>query len=213
MSEKDIDMEKLWQGVDEKVKEGDINLSLWEAIDKAVPLALDEGRLALGFEPKNMTYAGNLRSGPNQALIQAAVEDLIGQRPEIVIIEGTTTEAWENYKQRREDSEREATEAHRIELEHEESQSAWQALNKEIRRLWENTERRDQPLQTARFLVKAIPKISKEAQRLAEEDPEAEDLHEKQTNRLFDRMSGYTGIPAALIALEYLRYQGSRKEE
>ena len=55
-------------------------------------------------------------------------------------------------------------------------------------------------------------KIATGADELAEEDPEAEDLHETQLNRLFDRMSGYTGLPASLIALEYLRYRGSRKK-
>lgn len=213
MSEQDIDLEKLWQGVDDKIKEGDINLSLWEAIEKAVPLCLEEGTLVLGFEPKNMTYAGNLRSKPNEALLRSAVEDLIGQRPEIVVIEGTTPQAWENYKQRRKDTEETTAHARRFDLKHRESQAAWQDLNKQIRKLWEGTESRDQPLQTARFLVRAIPKISAGIDGLREADPEAEDLHERQTNRLFDRIAGYSGIPAALIALEYLRYRGSRKKE
>ncbi|MFO7946208.1 MAG: hypothetical protein R6V19_05310 [Armatimonadota bacterium] len=206
-------MDELWSQVDEKIKEGDINLSFWEAIEKAVPICLDDDTLVLGFEPRDMSSAGHLRSGPNEAQLRAAVEDLIGVRPNIEVIEGTTRDDWEKRKKRREQSADAMAHARRFDLKHSGAQNAWQELSKEIRRVYYDLPRRTDAMETARFFVRIIPKIADSEAEIRKQDPEAEDLHEQQLNKLFGRIGEYTGVPAAMIALEYLRYRGSRKKE
>ncbi|MFP3904916.1 MAG: hypothetical protein ACLFWB_11795 [Armatimonadota bacterium] len=213
MGNQDLDMDKLWSRVDEKIKEGDINLSFWEAIEKAVPICVDDDTLVLGFEPKHMSSAGHLRSGPNEAQLRAAVEEIIGVRPRIEVIEGTTREDWEKTKKRREQSADNMAHARRFDLKHSGAQTAWQDLTREIRKAYYDLPRRTDAMETARFFVRIIPNIADKADEIREQDPEAEELHEQQLNRLFARMGEYTGVPPASIALEYLRYRGSRKKD
>ena len=51
------DLKALWADVIKKVKEGDINLSLWDALGAAVPLVVDGDQFVVGFAPRKRNFS------------------------------------------------------------------------------------------------------------------------------------------------------------
>ena len=50
-------LDQLWEQVNNLIKSGPINRSLWDAVAAAKPLALEENTLILGLAPKDMRHS------------------------------------------------------------------------------------------------------------------------------------------------------------
>ena len=211
MSEQGAGLKPFWAQVIIEVKKGDINLSLWEALEKAVPILIDGDTLALGYAPVNMKHGGYIKSPANQGVVRRAIEAAAGRRLTVEIIEGETPEAWERYKERKQAREENTEGATRVNIQHKDTLEGWQELGRQIRDLYFEIGGREQPLNHARFLIKAIPLIHKTEQEMRDLD-DNEELHEVELNKAFDRIASLCQIPGGLVALEYLRYKGSRKQ-
>jgi hypothetical protein len=211
MSEQDTDLKQFWAQVIVEVKKGDINLSLWEALENAVPITIEGDTLALGFAPVNMKHSGYINNPSNQGIVRRAIEAAIGRRLNIEFIEGETLDAWERYKQRKQAREGTAKDATRVTIHHKGALAGWQELGRQIRELYYKIGGREQPLNHARFLIKALPLIHETEQQMRALD-DNEDLHEIELNKTLERIASFCQIPGGLIALEYLRYKGSRKK-
>jgi len=95
---------------------------------------------------------------------------------------------------------------------HKSTVAGWQELGQQIRQLYYDIGGREQPLSHARFIIKAIPLIAKTEDEMRAADPEADELHERELDKIFDRIASLCQIPGGLVALEYLRFKGSRKK-
>ena len=211
MSEQGAGLKPFWAQVIIEVKKGDINLSLWEALEKAVPILIDEDTLVLGFAPVNMKHSGYIKSPSNQGIVRRAIEAAAGRRLTVELIEGETPAAWERYKERKQAREATAEDTTRVSVHHKGALEGWLELSRQIRDLYYDIGGREQPLNHARFLIKAIPLIHETEQQMRDLD-DNEELHEVELNKVFDRIASLCQIPGGLVALEYLRYKGSRKK-
>ncbi len=212
MSEQQTDLKEFWAQVIEKVKEGDINVSLWEALEAGVPLIIEDDTLVIGFTPANMKHSGYLTNPANAGTVRRAVEAVAGKRLQIELIEGDTIESWEGVKERAAAAADHTEQTAQVSIHHKAAVAGWQELGQQIRQLYYEIGGREQPLSHARFLIKAIPLIAKTEDEMRAEDPEAGELHETQLDRIFDRIASLCGMPGGLVALEYLRYKSSRKK-
>lgn len=205
------DLKALWADVIKKVKEGDINLSLWDALGAAVPLVVDGDQFVVGFAPVNMKYAGYLQSPGNVGVLRRAVEDVVGRRLQLLPIEGDSLESWERYKSRLEAA-ASGTSAVAAGVKQRSAAEAWLEFSGKVRALYYEMAGRERPVLQAEYLVKVIPMIAKAEEEFRERQPDAGDLHDTEVNKMIDRVASLCGVPGALIALEYLRYKGSRKK-
>jgi hypothetical protein len=212
MSEQRTDLKQFWAQVIATIKKGDINRSLWEAVEVATPIVIEEDTLVLGFAPVNMKYSGYLKTPGNAGVVRRAIESVAGKRLEVQMIEGDTLEAWERYKERMQAASGQTEQVARFAVGHKTTLEGWQQLGQEVRSMYYEMAGRERPLNHARFLVRVIPFIAKTEDRLRGEAPDAEELHDTELNRTFDRISSLCGIPGGLVALEYLRYADSRKK-
>jgi len=212
MSEQQSDLKEFWAQVIEKVKEGDINVSLWEALEAGVPLIIEDDTLVIGFTPANMKHSGYLTNPANVGTVRRAVEAVAGKRLEIELIEGDTIESREGVRERAAAAVDHTEQTAQVSIHHKAAVAGWQELGQQIRELYYDIGGREQPLSHARFLIKAIPLIAKTEDEMRAEDPEAGELHETQLDRIFDRIASLCGMPGGLVALEYLRYKSSRKK-
>ncbi len=212
MTEQQTDLKEFWGQVIEKVKEGDINLSLWEALEAGIPLIIEDDKLVIGFTPANMKHSGYLSNPGNAATIRRAVEAVAGKRLQIELIEGDTIASWEGVKERAAAAATHTERTAQVSIQHKGAAARWQELAQQIRELYYDIGGREQPLSHARFLIKAIPLIAETEDEMRAEDPQGEELHERELDRIFDRIASLCGMPGGLVALEYLRYKGSRKK-
>ncbi len=205
------DLKALWADVITKVKEGDINLSLWDALAAAVPLVIEGDQLVIGFAPVNMKHSGYLQSPGNAGVLRRAIEDVAGRRLHLLPIEGESLEAWERYKSRQA-SAATGSSAAAAGAKQRTTAEAWMEFGGKVRALYYEVAGRERPLLQAEFLVKVIPMIARTEDELRQRQPEADDLHNSELNKIMDRIASLCGVPPALVALEYLRYKGARKK-
>lgn len=212
MGEQPVDLNTMWQKVIKIVQQGDINRSLWDALAAAVPIAIEDDTLALGFKPLNMKFTGYLKTPGNESQVRKAVEQAVGRRLTIETIEGETLDAWERYKARRVAAEEAAIATMGDAVKHRDAAAGWMDVSQQTRKLYYEIAGREKPLGHARYLIKIIPIIAKAEDDMRQNEPEADELHEREMDKIFDRIGSLCGIPAGLVALEYLRYKGSRKK-
>ncbi len=207
----ELDLDALWQQVNEALRRGPINRALWEAAAAAKPLIIENDTLVVGFNPKDMRHASYLETTVNKNRIQEILQARTTQRLDLRCIEGDTLAAWEHTKERdaaREAKSRagfEAVQAHRGVA------SKWEEFNQELIRFFAAQETRRTATRRARLLIKAMPMVAEKEAELRNEDPEAVELHERELNRVFEKIATQCDLPATQVALEYLRYKGSRK--
>jgi hypothetical protein len=212
MSEK-LDLHTLWQNVNIELRKGDIDRSLWEAARAAVPLAVEDDVLVLGLKPSEMRMGGYLTTPAKRTQIVAIIQRLSGLRVELQVIEGDSVEAWEKHKQRHQAQVDHTMDQAQYRSEHKGALGVWENLGVELHRLFSETQKRRFPEQLARLLIRALPIIADAEEKAREAEPEAEQVHFTHLNRSFDKLSTYTDIPAPIVALEYMRYRGSRRKQ
>lgn len=202
----------LWKKVNELLRKGDVNRSLWDAADTATPIVLEGDTLVLGFSPADMRHAGYLTTPANRARIVRAIQEITGRTLNLEVIEGLTPEDWEKYKQRLAQRVDEITERGGFRDSHKSALQAWEALSLYLHQYYqENMGIRRFPDQMARALIKLLPVLADAEDLAREAEPTAEQLHSAQLNKAFDRLATYTDLPPTMVALEYMRYRNSRK--
>ena len=206
-----IDIEGLWQQVNEAIRRGPINRALWEAAAAASPLAMDGEDLVLGFNPKDMRHASYLETTINKSRIQEILLARTGRRLDIKCIEGDTLEAWESTRAR----EGEIEEKARASLEHIRahgtSVSAWEDLNQRLVQLFSSTESRRFASVLATLLVRTLPMVLETDTQVRTSDPGGETIHNRELNRIFEKLGTYCDMSSTQVALEYMRFRASRK--
>jgi len=207
----ELDLEELWKGVIEGLHRGPVNRSLWDAAAHAKPLCIEDETLILGLSPREMRYAGYLQTAPNRARIQEILLARTGHRLDLRVIEGTTLDDWRRVKQverlteeRAEDHVRE-TEARR------ESVRAWADLNDALIKLFSSVQMRRYPINLARTFVKALSMLYETDTKARAQDPDGTVFHDRELNRVCDKLATYCDLPSTVVAMEYLRYRASRR--
>lgn len=206
-------LEGLWQQVSEALHRGPINRPLWEAADAAHPLTLDGEFLILGFAPIDMRHSSYLETTVNRNRIREILQARTGRRLDIKCIEGATIEAWEHAKLRGQEAEAKA----KAQIEHLQAHgttiAAWEDLNQRLLRLFSSTEARRLASVLAGLLVKSLPMVYETDVQVRTSDPGAEAIHNRELNRVFDKLGIYCDMPSTQVALEYMRYRGSRRPQ
>lgn len=207
----EADVNGLWQQVTEALHRGPINRPLWEAAGAAAPLVMENETLILGFQPKDMRHASYLETTVNKTRIVEILQARVGRRIDLKCIEGATLQAWESTKVREADQEARA----RAKVEHIQAHGttirAWEDLNQRLVKLFSATEARRFPTVLAGMLVRALPMVYETDAQVRTSDPGAETIHNGELNRIFDKLGTYCDMPSTQVALEFMRYRGTRK--
>ncbi len=199
-----MDLNVLWQHVLEAVKKrGDFDLGLWRSLEAAQPLALEDGFLVVGFAPEASDLKPRLMEDFNRNLLNHIIRSLSPQLSDVNlrVIDGATPEAWEREKTmdvaRRERVGREAPRQAVIE----ETNLTWEGLSEQLGLRFTQQRASRYPQTAARFLLECFPLL----QDLEQQGGDPETV-QRRLARVFNRLAGLTGIPAAQIALEYMRF-------
>jgi hypothetical protein len=207
----ELDLQELWQAVIQALHRGPVNRGLWDAVAAARPLALENDTLVLGFDPRDMRLAGYLQTSSNRARLQEILLARTGRRLQLRIIEGDTLQDWERVKQLDRLTEQRAEEQLREVTARRDSIRAWEDLNDALIKLFSGTGVRRYPINLARLLAKALPMVYETDSKVRADDPEGAEYHDRELNRICDKLAVYCDLPATAVAMEYLRYRLSRR--
>ena len=208
-----MDIQVLWQQVNEALRRGPINRPLWEAAAAASPLVLDGDVLILGFEPRDMRHASYLETVMNKSRIQEVLQARTGRRLDIKCIEGASLAAWESTKLREQETE-ERLRAHVEHLQvHGSSMRDWEDLGQRLINMFAATEGRRHASVQASLLIRALPMLLETDAQVRTRDPGGETIHNRELNRAFERLGTYCDLPPTQVALEYMRFRSSRRQQ
>lgn len=210
--EHDVDLDTLWNQVQEEVHKGEINQPLWDALRAAKPVVLEDDVLAVGIESANYGRASSyLKTAVTRNMLEKILRELTGN-PKITlqVFEGTSRENWERAKTVAQHMS--ATVAARAQARQEVTTLAadWDKIGEQIHRLYSSIENRRFAQVAAGFVLQALEMLADAEERIisAGGDPEA---HVRRLGRTLDKIASYVEMPAAAVGLEYLRIKERRR--
>lgn len=204
-----MDIDALWEQVLAAFKQrADFDVGLWRSLEAARPVALDGGYLVVGLTPETSDLKARLLEEFNSHLITRIIRSLSPELAEVTfrVIDGTSPEDWEREKEideaRRQHIAREAPRRAALE----QVSLTWETLAEQLSHKFTQARAGRYPQTAAQFLLECFPAM----QELESQGGDAEAVA-RRLARVLNRLGGLTGIPAAQVGLEYLRFKGQSK--
>jgi hypothetical protein len=204
-----LDLDALWQGVNDELHRGELIPALWQAAAAVKPLAIDGDTLILGAPQDKMGLASHLESTRFRRPVESLIEKVAGQKLSCRVIEGDTLEAWERRKVI-EDARAAGADASLVRRrERRESVSSWEGLRETLTQKFSELASRRSPRSLAQYLQIVLPLVRETERKLEEQGVELDDADERQLGRVFDKIATQCNIPSTIVALEYLKLDRS----
>lgn len=202
---------EIWaQGVD-RVKDKIVLPSMWEALDYAVPITIENGEFVLGLPSQRFSLSGHLRNPGHRRTIEVILSEVAGEELRLRLIEGTTLADWERTKQREAIAAASREQQYVQRRQQEELEQSWDALYDRVVRAYSEQPYRQLPQGKAVYLQRALQMVLEAMQELYPEEGEADDLTERQLARVIDRIANNVGVPPTLVAYELLRRRAEKR--
>jgi hypothetical protein len=200
MSAENLSAKEIWAQTVEQVKLRVSHRSLWESLEKAVGIAIEDGTLIVGMNPRHLNEAGHMQTSEHQNAIETAASRLAGQPLKLRVIEGETAADWEAAKVR--DAKVAAMRATTYDRRDRQSESAqtWDAVYDRVAKTWSSLHGRQLPQIRSRYLAEMAEAIAEAMERL---QPQDSDEHtQRLIARVIDRVAGNIEAPSSLVAYE-----------
>src|SRR5229473_7252982 len=94
MADNTESLSQVWAETVDKVKDQMSNRSLWETMEQAVAITIEDDTLILGLASRNYNNAGHLNISENRNAIEKTASQLTGRKLKMRVIEGDTFEDW-----------------------------------------------------------------------------------------------------------------------
>jgi hypothetical protein len=207
MPSENLSAQEIWAKTVEQVKLRVSHRSLWETLEKAVGIAIEDGILIVGMNARNFNEAGHMQTSEHRNAIETTASQLFGQPLKIRVIEGETLAEWEAAKVR--DAKVAAMKATTYDRRDRESSTAqsWDGVYEHVAKSWSSLHARQLPQIRSRYLKEMATAVADAIDRFqpAETDEHAQRL----IARIIDRIAGNIESPSALVAYEIDRIRKS----
>lgn len=198
------DLLQAWKSALPDIKESVTGVGVWAALNRCVPITMDEGVLILGLPHAEADLGGHLKMGHIRNQIERRMSDAIGQLVKVRVIEGTDLEDYERIK--RKDAELRRLQDQQLARMRAQlgAKTNWESVYEQLGRRYAAVQNKSQPQSRARFLEEAVAFVA-EARR---SQPEWDELNERSFARCIERVSQYVDVPSTLVAQYVLRASG-----
>lgn len=191
-----MDLQSIWQSVQEQVKDRVTGRSMWQAIDALIPITIEENLVVLGIAPQYANLIGHVRQSSTKNIMEQLLSAALESKVEVLVIEGVNQHDWELYKRKQVEARR-LEEAHlqrrRVERE---SLESWDAIYEQMGRRFAETPARSLAQNRAKYLQEAVSLVREALQELEIENEQ----DERQFNRVIERIANNVNAPPAMIA-------------
>lgn len=203
--------EKIWREAGDVVlMRSDRFGPLNQAMQATVPITLDGDTLVLTMPGSERHLAGHMETAANRNSILNALELVAGRRLYFRVIDGTTTEEWEQLKHVEEQARSRRTMSGRTETapggpggpSAKGGDSTWDELIQRMHRTYQQLPRRQHPQAKSRYIREALGWIASVDEELRLREGVDEDVHERMLARAIERLSAIVDLPAVVLALE-----------
>ncbi len=194
----------------EKVKDRVIAPTLYRAVELAVGITVDGDEFILGFANPDLPMAGHLRSAQHHAIIDQCVSEVLKHKVRVRIIEGTTPEDYEHYKQQVQARAAVQTTVSAKREKERQVIAAWDEVGEQITRLYARLHLRNLPQMRAEFMWAAF-KIISDAVDAMDYSEDADEIQKRALARVFEKFATVVEIPSTMLAFEFFRLRKEGK--
>jgi curved DNA-binding protein CbpA len=201
--------EKVWREVTETViLRSDRIGPFQKALQDAIPLALEEEVVVVGFAPADQRESSYLDVAANRYALIDALELVTGKKIEFRYIQGETAEDWDVIKAReaRVTAKAKVSETP-VASEESRLNVLWDELIARLHRSYSELPRRQQPQIRASFFVNALTMINETATKAYVLGVTEEAAH-KYLARAIERLANMVELPPTYVAIELARHTG-----
>ena len=201
---------QIWLVASEKVKDRVIAPTLYRALELPTGIAVDGDEFILGFSNQDAPMAGHLRSAQHRAIIDQCVSEVLKKKVRVRIIEGTTTEDYERYKQLLL-----AKDATLVTISAQKEQerkivAAWEEISERISRKYARLQLRQLAQQRAEFVWDAFRMLNEAIETMGYNDDSSE-IEKRALARVFEKFATTVDIPSTMLAFEFFRLRKEGK--
>lgn len=209
----------MWADICRRLKQGEMNLPLWRALDAAQPVALDGTTFVVGFDVARQHEAGTLAQPLNEQRIRTVLATIATRPLTLLVIDGTTPSDYEHWKTRQQAAQvlREQPKPsissgpipEGVTTIHHDAGGANRYMIDLHRRLhakFVETPYHNQTLTKVEFMLAVLPEFV-EAERVINECEPGPEQRLRHISRGLDKLAEYLEMPASTVALAFLRYK------
>lgn len=206
MAESSEQVRQAWEKVIAAVKDGPMNLALWQALEQCVGLAIVDNTLYVGIETRDLHLASVIRAPQAMAQVESATQRALGTRYRIEVIEGQDPGAVEREEARaaaRRERERQVHQR-RAERRAEGDTESWDSLSRHLHASFAKFPDKGLPWRLVEYMREMLEQIAiVERARRAKGDEDHE--VERGLARSLSALSSQIDAPPMWVAAEYLR--------
>lgn len=201
---------QVWLTAAEKVKDRVIAPTLYRALELPVGICVDGDEFILGFANQDSPMAGHLRSAQHRAIIDQCVSEVLKQPVRVRIIEGTTPQDYEHYKEQTK-----ARESSHVTLSAQKEKErkiilAWDEVGEQISRTYARLNLRQLAQQRAEFMWAAFRIINEAVEKMGYTET-SDEVQKRALARVFEKFSTVVEIPSTMLAYEFFKLRGDGK--
>ena len=206
----DLNAEELWGKMAALLHKGDLNPSLWAAVEAVTPLTVADDTVIVALAPGGMQHAGYIETARNKAQLQALLAQICGQRLNVRVITGTSLADWERVREREALGVATVTEQVRARSAQKGARATWSEGAEKVFAIFTGARARARGTDLARLMRQAVAAMCEVEDSARALSPDDEELHDQQLNRIVDRVATYCSVPPTVVGLECLRHRSSR---
>ncbi len=191
------DITTIWSEILPDVKNGVTGVGVWQALNQAKAVTLEDGTFVLGMPHDLSDLAGHLRLQQTKALIERMVSQKLGQTIQLRVIDGIALEDYQNIKRRDAEAQRLQEQALNRQRAEVAARSSWDTIYDQVSRKFAAVQNKSLPQNRATFLEEAIDLMVDSLAKM----PLRDDLGERNYARCIERISSYSEVPGVIVAL------------
>jgi len=210
MTAPEISPSELWKKTEGRVKDRINNRSLWEVLEKAVGLTIEDDVFIVGLNAHVFNEAGHINVSEHKNAVEQAASALAGRPLKVRVIEGDTMADWITTKQRDE----RVAKMKAVTYERRDHQEAvaqnWDTLYDYVSRAYSNLPMRSMPQSKSRYLTDMLYVLSDALAQLYSDNPD--ESTERMFARVVEKVASNAEVPSTLVALELDRLRAWQKQ-
>ena len=196
--------QQIWNRAAERVKDKVIAPTLYRALELGVGLTIEGDFFVLGFSSADVPMAGHLRSSQNLPIIEQSLSEVIGRRVRLRVVDGTTLQAYEDYKKMQAAGEASrAAISDRRDAERQ-AEQVWDEVAEKIARGYARLHLRQLAQTKGLYIAQAFEVLNEAVNRIGYTD-DSDELQKRALARVFEKLAVVVEVPSAMLAYEFFK--------